>query len=424
MTAKVAALTAAGQQPQEPDAGPPAAASGQHQRAETEAAWALPGALELPDGSGKPRMMRRGSSVNSLAKTASQHMRGKSYAPDSDGVPSPASGTASSKSKAAASWKQMGVKSNMLNALKRQNLEHRAIYGTTEESVSGIELGAHGQHIETWARGVKEGSRAKGSACLLSPECRFRQLWDALQVILLFYVAIAVPLNFAFDIEKVPLTAEWWVELFVDLYFICDICLNFRTGFHDEEHQLVMHPRRIAMKYLRGWFPIDVVACLPLSYINQLSGEGGGSNVKAFKTLRLFRLAKLLRLARIRRIIKRWEESIGSLMALVKLTAMLLTVLFMTHVIACSWYFIGENNPTGWVHTWDLELEADGQLDSNFTSWQQHARLHKYLRTCKHRALSPFVCHRSEGAAAQTTGASGSSPPPLGATSLLRRTAK
>ncbi len=176
------------------------------------------------------------------------------------------------------------------------------------------------------------------------------------------------------------------------------------------------------MKYLRGWFPIDVVACLPLSYINQLSGEGGGSNVKAFKTLRLFRLAKLLRLARIRRIIKRWEESIGSLMALVKLTAMLLTVLFMTHVIACCWYFIGENNPTGWVHTWDLELEADGQLDSNFTSWQQHARLHKYLRTCKHSALSPFFCHRSEGAAAQITGVSGSSPPPLGATSLPTRT--
>ena len=84
MTAKVAALTAAGQ---EPDAAAPASASGQQQRTEPEAAWALPGALELPDGSGKSRMLRRGSSVNSLAKTASQHMRGKSYARDSDGVP-------------------------------------------------------------------------------------------------------------------------------------------------------------------------------------------------------------------------------------------------------------------------------------------------------------------------------------------------
>ena len=51
-----------------------------------------------------------------------------------------------------------------------------------------------------------------------------------MQVILLFYVAITVPLNFAFDIEKVPLTAEWWVELFVDLYFIVDIMLNFSTS--------------------------------------------------------------------------------------------------------------------------------------------------------------------------------------------------
>lgn len=202
------------------------------------------------------------------------------------------------------------------------------------------------------------------------------------QVILLVYVSIMVPLRFAFTIESVPLTAGWWWELLVDLYFITDILLNFRTGYLSVDHQLIMDPKMIARRYLTGWFPIDVVACAPIGYVSQIiGGESQGTGMKAFKTLRLFRLAKLLRLARIRRIIKRWEESIGSMMALIKLVVLLLTVLFLTHLIACLWYFVGENDPAGWVHTWDLELDADNKGHLNYTSWQQHDILHKYLRS-------------------------------------------
>ena len=57
---------------------------------------------------------------------------------------------------------------------------------------------------------------------------------------------------------------------------------------------------------------MDLLACLPVSYIQQLvessHGSGGSDDhLKLLKSLRLFRLAKLLRLARFRRLIKRWE---------------------------------------------------------------------------------------------------------------------
>eukprot|EP01045_Picozoa_sp_COSAG04_P015964 COSAG04_NODE_1300_length_7317_cov_56.834682_6_plen_90_part_00 len=57
---------------------------------------------------------------------------------------------------------------------------------------------------------------------------------------------------------------------------------------------------------------MDLLACLPISYIQQLvessHGSGGSDDhLKLLKSLRLFRLAKLLRLARFRRLIKRWE---------------------------------------------------------------------------------------------------------------------
>ena len=162
-----------------------------------------------------------------------------------------------------------------------------------------------------------------------------------------------------------------WFELFSDLYFLADIFINFRTGFVSEEHQLVMNAKEIRRRYLKGWFMVDAVACLPVGYVTQFMGhEGGdGQQLKAFKTLRLFRLAKLLRLARIRRIIKRWEESIGSLMSIVKLVFLLFVVLFMTHVIACCYYLIGSNSPDGWTSNADLAIGEEGALVSgSFTN--------------------------------------------------------
>lgn len=107
--------------------------------------------------------------------------------------------------------------------------------------------------------------------------------------------------------------------------------------------------------------------------------QGSGQQVKAFKTLRLFRLAKLLRLARVRRIIKRWEESIGSLMSIVKLIFLLFVTLFMTHVIACCYYLLGnDEDGQGWAVNPHMSLgqdEADLWIKHNDTVF------YKYIRT-------------------------------------------
>ena len=39
-----------------------------------------------------------------------------------------------------------------------------------------------------------------------------------------------------------------------------DLGLNFRTGYFDDSHQLVMEPRLIAKRYTRGWFSIDLLS--------------------------------------------------------------------------------------------------------------------------------------------------------------------
>ena len=48
-----------------------------------------------------------------------------------------------------------------------------------------------------------------------------------IQIILLVYVIFSVPLAIGFDLEYEPGSPGWSFELFVDLYFIMDILMNF-----------------------------------------------------------------------------------------------------------------------------------------------------------------------------------------------------
>jgi hypothetical protein len=300
------------------------------------------------------------------------------------------------------SWRKTGFKVNMMNALRRSNLELRALYGDTLQNEMTSHA-AEGRHREAWERGLGiglEDNRTEYPRCVMHPECLFRQIWDALQVFLLLYVAMAVPLRFCFEVELEFPEFGWFFELFSDIYFVTDIVLNFRTGFvNEEDRALVMVPRHIARRYLRGWFALDVVACLPVSYITQIAnayqptgaaggGGGAGSEIKAFKTLRLFRLAKLLRLARIRRIIKRWEEVIGSLMSIVKLMFLLFVVLFMTHVLSCSFYYIG-NDPEGWVELSMVDEEPPQVGNGTEHEFREQTLLYRYLRTVSNTVAPP-----------------------------------
>lgn len=53
------------------------------------------------------------------------------------------------------------------------------------------------------------------------------------------------------------------IDLIVDIMFIIDILINFRTTYVNKNEQVVSHPGKIALHYFKGWFLIDVVAAIP-----------------------------------------------------------------------------------------------------------------------------------------------------------------
>lgn len=54
----------------------------------------------------------------------------------------------------------------------------------------------------------------------------------------------------------------------VDVIFFIDIVLNFHTTFVGPGGEVVSDPKIIRMNYLKSWFIIDLLSCLPYDIFN------------------------------------------------------------------------------------------------------------------------------------------------------------
>eukprot|EP01050_Picozoa_sp_SAG11_P046898 SAG11_NODE_24241_length_376_cov_0.924188_1_plen_124_part_11 len=121
--------------------------------------------------------------------------------------------------------------------------------------------------------------------------------------------------------------------------------LNFRTPYFDQG-LAVSDSKLMALRYIKGWFFIDLFSCSSLlQYVFLMTDSGdpvAASNLRATKALRLIRLAKLLRVVGIKRILDRLNDDVVAALAPV---ANIIMLLFGTslaiHTAACIWYSIG-----------------------------------------------------------------------------------
>ena len=82
------------------------------------------------------------------------------------------------------------------------------------------------------------------------PQSVVRAVWDFITVFLLFALSIYLPILLCFDLN-VSGAMKFLVD-FTDVFFICDVFLNFRTGFFPARGgPVVLKPALIAKYYLR-----------------------------------------------------------------------------------------------------------------------------------------------------------------------------
>ncbi|XP_034029842.1 potassium voltage-gated channel subfamily H member 3-like [Thalassophryne amazonica] len=184
----------------------------------------------------------------------------------------------------------------------------------------------------------------------------FKAGWDWLILLATFYVAITVPYNVCFTAVEIredggsaarnPPSVS---DILVEILFIIDIVLNFRTTYVSTSGQVVYDARSICIHYVTSWLFVDLIAALPfdLLYAFNISVNFG---VHLLKTVRLLRLLRLLQK------LDRYSQY-----SAVVLTLLMSTFALLAHWMACVWYFIGRseihsNSPTSWDVGWLHEL--------------------------------------------------------------------
>ncbi|NXD86954.1 KCNH2 protein, partial [Halcyon senegalensis] len=181
----------------------------------------------------------------------------------------------------------------------------------------------------------------------------FKAVWDWLILLLVIYTAIFTPYSAAFLLNEQeeaqrhhcgyscsPLNV---VDLIVDIMFIIDILINFRTTYVNSNEEVVSHPAKIAIHYFKGWFLIDMVAAIPFDLL--IFGSGSEETTTL---IGLLKTARLLRLVRVARKLDRYSEYGAAVLFL-----LMCTFALIAHWLACIWYAIGnvEGQRIGWLHS-------------------------------------------------------------------------
>ncbi|OWK58793.1 voltage-gated delayed rectifier potassium channel KCNH5 isoform X1 [Lonchura striata] len=162
--------------------------------------------------------------------------------------------------------------------------------------------------------------------------CAFKTTWDWVILILTFYTAIMVPYNVSFKTKQNNIA--WLVlDSVVDVIFLVDIVLNFHTTFVGPGGEVISDPKLIRMNYLKTWFVIDLLSCLPYDIINAFENVDEGIS-SLFSSLKVVRL---LRLGRVARKLDHYLEYGAAVLVLLVCVFGL-----VAHWLACIWYSIGD----------------------------------------------------------------------------------
>ena len=119
---------------------------------------------------------------------------------------------------------------------------------------------------------------------IILPESGYKEIWDIYIILITLFIGIEVPLRLAFTYPTGP--SIFWAELLISVSFALDIYINFNTAYKSG-NRYITSKSKIASKYLRGWFIIDLLATIPFFLF---TGILATESAHSLRILRLFQL--------------------------------------------------------------------------------------------------------------------------------------
>jgi len=120
-------------------------------------------------------------------------------------------------------------------------------------------------------------------------------------------IGIVAPFEIAFSDTK--LDGFFVFNRLVDLFFLCDIYVNFHLSYSDPKSGLaITSPLKIRNDYMKVWFWIDLIGIIPFDLLFLIGFDKENEDERlGLQIIQLLRLLKLLRLFRAGKIVATFE---------------------------------------------------------------------------------------------------------------------
>lgn len=192
---------------------------------------------------------------------------------------------------------------------------------------------------------------------MFHPQGLFKIIWDLILMVFVLWSCVYVPFSIAYGANDWDLQVSSTIyancisqgfisiliiEYIIDIYFIIDIAVNFRTMMiNSMTGEPIDSPKQIALSYIfKGRFVIDLLAWIPFELISFIFNE----NKTYVKPIKLLKLSRLLRIGRIITYMKTRKAVKSSL----KVITMILFLMLWIHWTNWLWFATVDINQT-WI---------------------------------------------------------------------------
>mmetsp|Transcript_56708 Transcript_56708/g.130383 ORF Transcript_56708/g.130383 Transcript_56708/m.130383 type:complete len:571 (+) Transcript_56708:1460-3172(+) len=232
-----------------------------------------------------------------------------------------------------------------------------------------------------------------GPTLVFLPDHSWRAIWDVVSLMLIAGLCVVEPLNLSVE--------EWSAEGLLGpaweygclTFFSLDLLLNFNTAYEEWEGSdtvVITSRRRIAARYLKGWFWLDLVATIPFDLVLSVNG------MELFRVAKAGKLLRVLRLLRITKAPEIADQALAATMKMFDLDLMgfsfpamlalfcarvIASIGFLSHLLACVLMSIVDADGMGWrcasvcgpwkrygiAMVWTATALLSGTFDSDLT---------------------------------------------------------
>ncbi|XP_074579578.1 potassium channel KOR2-like [Curcuma longa] len=191
---------------------------------------------------------------------------------------------------------------------------------------------------------------------MINPDGRWYGMWENVVFLWAIYSIFFTSLEFGF-FRGLPEQLEG-LDC-AQIIFLVDIVIQFLVPYRDlETYTMISHRRRIALRYLKGSFAVDLLGCFPWDSIYKATGNEA---IRFLTWVRVFRARKIIQ------FFKTMEKDIRINYLVTRIVKLLMAELYCVHTAACVFYYLATMVPQEQEgNTWIGSLTLGNYQYNNF----------------------------------------------------------